>query len=71
MLISFPKKSQTNQITLDYLTPVMPEDKPRYLMGVGSPDGYPDQRHHSYYSNIFLFLNSFQRFSPKEFISSK
>lgn len=23
---------------LDYLTPVMPEDKPRYLMGVGSPD---------------------------------
>ena len=23
---------------LDYLTPVMPEHKPRYLMGVGSPD---------------------------------
>ncbi|MDK8502495.1 tRNA guanosine(34) transglycosylase Tgt [Aerococcus sp. UMB1112A] len=23
---------------LDYLTPVMPEQKPRYLMGVGSPD---------------------------------
>lgn len=23
---------------LDYLTPVMPEGKPRYLMGVGSPD---------------------------------
>jgi queuine tRNA-ribosyltransferase len=24
--------------TLDYLTPLMPEHKPRYLMGVGSPD---------------------------------
>lgn len=24
--------------TLDYLTPMMPEHKPRYLMGVGSPD---------------------------------
>lgn len=23
---------------LDYLTPIMPENKPRYLMGVGSPD---------------------------------
>jgi queuine tRNA-ribosyltransferase len=24
--------------TLDFTTPVMPEDKPRYLMGVGTPD---------------------------------
>ena len=24
--------------TLDYTTPVMPQDKPRYLMGVGKPD---------------------------------
>ena len=23
---------------LDYTVPLMPEDKPRYLMGVGSPD---------------------------------
>lgn len=34
-------KSEMNAV-LDYLTPVMPEHKPRYLMGVGSPDALID-----------------------------
>ena len=27
---------------LDFTTPMLPEDKPRYLMGVGSPDALID-----------------------------
>ena len=34
-------KEEMNQV-LDYLTPVMPKHKPRYLMGVGSPDSLID-----------------------------
>lgn len=34
-------KQEMNEV-LDYLTPVMPENKPRYLMGVGSPDALID-----------------------------
>ena len=34
-------KEEMNQV-LDYLTPVMPKYKPRYLMGVGSPDSLID-----------------------------
>lgn len=34
-------KQEMNKV-LDYLTPVMPEYKPRYLMGVGSPDALID-----------------------------
>ena len=34
-------KEEMNEV-LDYLTPVMPEHKPRYLMGVGSPDSLID-----------------------------
>ena len=34
-------KEKMNQV-LDYLTPVMPKHKPRYLMGVGSPDSLID-----------------------------
>ncbi|MBS4751037.1 tRNA guanosine(34) transglycosylase Tgt [Granulicatella sp. zg-ZJ] len=34
-------KQEMNDV-LDYLTPVMPENKPRYLMGVGSPDALID-----------------------------
>lgn len=34
-------KEEMNAV-LDYLTPVMPKDKPRYLMGVGSPDALID-----------------------------
>ncbi|MGO4927662.1 tRNA guanosine(34) transglycosylase Tgt [Fundicoccus sp. Sow4_D5] len=34
-------KEEMNEV-LDYLTPVMPKDKPRYLMGVGSPDALID-----------------------------
>ena len=34
-------KEEMNEV-LDYLTPVMPKHKPRYLMGVGSPDSLID-----------------------------
>ncbi|MGX7092628.1 tRNA guanosine(34) transglycosylase Tgt [Hutsoniella sourekii] len=34
-------KEEMNQV-LDYLTPELPKDKPRYLMGVGSPDALID-----------------------------
>lgn len=34
-------KEEMNQV-LDYLTPEMPANKPRYLMGVGSPDALID-----------------------------
>ncbi|MCW6664351.1 tRNA guanosine(34) transglycosylase Tgt [Aerococcaceae bacterium NML191219] len=34
-------KEEMNAV-LDYLTPVMPKHKPRYLMGVGSPDSLID-----------------------------
>lgn len=34
-------KAEMNAV-LDYLTPVIPEHKPRYLMGVGSPDSLID-----------------------------
>lgn len=34
-------KEEMNAV-LDYLTPVMPKHKPRYLMGVGSPDALID-----------------------------
>ncbi|WP_124057485.1 tRNA guanosine(34) transglycosylase Tgt [Vaginisenegalia massiliensis] len=34
-------KEEMNQV-LDYLTPEMPKHKPRYLMGVGSPDSLID-----------------------------
>ncbi len=34
-------KEEMNGV-LDYLTPVMPENKPRYLMGVGAPDSLID-----------------------------
>lgn len=34
-------KEEMNSV-LDYLTPVMPKHKPRYLMGVGSPDSLID-----------------------------
>ncbi|MDO4432251.1 MAG: tRNA guanosine(34) transglycosylase Tgt [Aerococcaceae bacterium] len=34
-------KEEMNEV-LDYLTPVMPKNKPRYLMGVGSPDALID-----------------------------
>ncbi|WP_454922968.1 tRNA guanosine(34) transglycosylase Tgt [Abiotrophia defectiva] len=34
-------KEEMNQV-LDYLTPIMPKHKPRYLMGVGSPDSLID-----------------------------
>ncbi|MCW6662361.1 tRNA guanosine(34) transglycosylase Tgt [Aerococcaceae bacterium NML190073] len=34
-------KEEMNAV-LDYLTPVMPKHKPRYLMGVGSPDSLLD-----------------------------
>lgn len=34
-------KQEMNEV-LDYLTPVMPKHKPRYLMGVGSPDALID-----------------------------
>ena len=34
-------KEEMNQV-LDYLTPVIPKHKPRYLMGVGSPDSLID-----------------------------
>ena len=34
-------KDEMNGV-LDYLTPVIPEDKPRYLMGVGAPDSLID-----------------------------
>ena len=34
-------KEEMNQV-LDYFTPVMPKHKPRYLMGVGSPDSLID-----------------------------
>ena len=34
-------KEEMNAV-LDYLTPVMPKNKPRYLMGVGSPDALID-----------------------------
>lgn len=34
-------KEEMNEV-LDYLTPVMPKQKPRYLMGVGSPDSLID-----------------------------
>lgn len=34
-------KEEMNEV-LEYLTPVMPKDKPRYLMGVGSPDALID-----------------------------
>lgn len=34
-------KEEMNEV-LDYLTPEMPADKPRYLMGVGSPDALID-----------------------------
>lgn len=34
-------KKEMNEV-LDYLTPVMPAHKPRYLMGVGSPDALID-----------------------------
>ncbi|MGO4936852.1 tRNA guanosine(34) transglycosylase Tgt [Fundicoccus sp. Sow4_H7] len=34
-------KEEMNQV-LDYLTPEMPKHKPRYLMGVGSPDALID-----------------------------
>ena len=34
-------KEEMNEV-LDYLTPVMPKHKPRYLMGVGSPDALID-----------------------------
>lgn len=34
-------KEEMNAV-LDYLTPVMPSNKPRYLMGVGSPDALID-----------------------------
>lgn len=34
-------KEEMNEV-LDYLTPVMPSNKPRYLMGVGSPDALID-----------------------------
>lgn len=34
-------KQEMNEV-LDYITPIMPEHKPRYLMGVGSPDALID-----------------------------
>lgn len=34
-------KDEMNEV-LDYLTPELPKDKPRYLMGVGSPDALID-----------------------------
>lgn len=34
-------KQEMNEV-LDYLTPIMPKHKPRYLMGVGSPDALID-----------------------------
>lgn len=34
-------KEEMNEV-LDYLTPIMPKHKPRYLMGVGSPDSLID-----------------------------
>lgn len=34
-------KEEMNQV-LDYTTPLLPEDKPRYLMGVGTPDALID-----------------------------
>lgn len=34
-------KQEMNQV-LDYLTPLIPSNKPRYLMGVGSPDALID-----------------------------
>ncbi|AMB98936.1 tRNA guanosine(34) transglycosylase Tgt [Aerococcus urinaehominis] len=36
--LSVGESKQEMYEVLDYLTPVMPSDKPRYLMGVGSPD---------------------------------
>ena len=34
-------KGEMNRV-LDFTTPMLPEDKPRYLMGVGSPDALID-----------------------------
>ena len=34
-------KQEMNEV-LDYLTPLIPDNKPRYLMGVGSPDSLID-----------------------------
>ena len=34
-------KQEMNEV-LDYLTPLIPSNKPRYLMGVGSPDSLID-----------------------------
>lgn len=40
--LSVGETKQEMNAVLDYLTPVMPENKPRYLMGVGSPDALID-----------------------------
>ncbi|QTU82735.1 tRNA guanosine(34) transglycosylase Tgt [Carnobacteriaceae bacterium zg-C25] len=40
--LSVGETKQEMNTVLDYLTPIMPENKPRYLMGVGSPDALID-----------------------------
>lgn len=40
--LSVGETKQEMNTVLDYLAPVMPENKPRYLMGVGSPDALID-----------------------------
>ena len=38
LLIAVGEKSSEMYKVLDYTTPALPKDKPRYLMGVGYPD---------------------------------
>lgn len=40
--LSVGETKQEMNTVLDYLAPIMPENKPRYLMGVGSPDALID-----------------------------